>query len=136
MANTLLLKATEGKNSIFIVKYRTPIEIAAIYIQHITCLPVFQILECFNSSSRNRLRRFNLFWIKRLCDFKGFILVFSCCVGRGVHLELVSSYATTNFIKCLKKLILKKGRPKVIFSDNAEMFQVETKKLIKTKRDE
>ena len=33
---------------------------------------------------------------------KAYILLFSCSVSRSVHLELVSNFSTTEFIKCFK----------------------------------
>ena len=38
-------------------------------------------------------------------DLKACILLFSCCVSRALHLELVANLSTTEFIKSLKRLI-------------------------------
>ena len=49
-------------------------------------------------------------------DLKAYILLFLCSVSRAVYLELVPNI-TSEFIRCLKKLIARRGIPKVIYSD-------------------
>ena len=53
-------------------------------------------------------------------DLKAYILLFSCTVSTGVHLELVSNLSTTEFVKSFKKLISRRGNPNIIYSDNRE----------------
>ena len=60
-------------------------------------------------------------------DHKAYILLFSCSVSWAVHWELVSNLTTTQFIKSFKKLISRRVKPNIIYSDNAKTFETETK---------
>ena len=46
---------------------------------------------------------------------------------RAVHLELIPDTTTQEFIKCLKRLIARRGKPSTIYSDNAKSFQAAAK---------
>ena len=61
---------------------------------------------------------------------KAYIALFSCCVTRAVHLELVEDLSTGTFRRCLRRFIAKRGMPVLIVSDNAKTFQ-ETEKALK-----
>ena len=67
---------------------------------------------------------------------KAYILLFSCSVSRAVYLELVPSLTTSEFIRCLKRLIARTGRPKIIYSGNAKTFIAGAKLLQKINKDE
>ena len=60
---------------------------------------------------------------------KAYILIFSCSVSRAVHLELISNTTTKEFVKCLKRLVARRGKPTTIYSDNAKSFQAAAKWL-------
>ena len=60
---------------------------------------------------------------------KAYILIFSCSVSRAVHLELISNTTTKKFVKCLKRLVARRGKPTTIYSDNAKSFQAAAKWL-------
>ena len=62
-------------------------------------------------------------------ESKAYILLFSCSLSRAVHLELTPNLTTNEFIKCFKRLIARRGRPKTVYSDNAKTFQVAAKWL-------
>ena len=64
-----------------------------------------------------------------------YILLFSCSVNRAVPLELVSSLTTTEFIKSFKRLISRRGKPNIIYSDNAKTFKAGAKWLNGINRD-
>ena len=53
---------------------------------------------------------------------KAYLPIFSCSLLRAVHLELVPNLETSTLILCLKRLIARRGRPTVIYSDNGSMF--------------
>ena len=59
------------------------------------------------------------------------IALFSCCVTRAVHLELVEDLSTGTFRRCLQRFIAKRGMPVLIVSDIAKTFQVTEKALKK-----
>ena len=46
-----------------------------------------------------------------------------------MHLELIPNLTANEFIKCFKRLIARRGRPKTAYSDNAKTFQAATKWL-------
>ena len=69
-------------------------------------------------------------------DFKAYILLFSCSVSRAIYLELVPKLTTSEFIRCVKRLIATRGRPKIIYSDNAKTFIAVAKLLQKINKDE
>ena len=58
---------------------------------------------------------------------KVWIYLFTCCITRATHLELVLDLSTTTFIRCLKKFTARKGVPKKIVSDNAKTFKAAAK---------
>ena len=49
---------------------------------------------------------------------KAYILLFMCSLSRAIHLELLPNQTTEEFIRSLKRLIARRGRPRIIFSDN------------------
>ena len=60
---------------------------------------------------------------------------FSFIVSRAVHVEFVSNLSTTEFIESFNKLISRRGKPKIIYSDNAKTFMAEAKWLNSINRD-
>ena len=52
-------------------------------------------------------------------EVKVYILLFSCSISRAIHLELLTNQATVEFIKALKRLVARRERPQIIYSDNA-----------------
>ena len=75
-----------------------------------------------------------IYYVKNKAISKSCIL-FSCSVSRAINLELVRNL-TTQFIKSIKRLIARRGSPKIIYSDNAKTFQAGAKWLIKINKDE
>ncbi|GBO05632.1 hypothetical protein AVEN_208559-1 [Araneus ventricosus] len=53
---------------------------------------------------------------------KFWILIITCAVYRDVHLELLMSLSTDNFILALRRFIARRGRPSIIYSDNGTNF--------------
>uniref|UniRef100_A0A5S6Q5V3 Integrase catalytic domain-containing protein n=1 Tax=Trichuris muris TaxID=70415 RepID=A0A5S6Q5V3_TRIMR len=60
---------------------------------------------------------------------KRYGLIFSCMVSRAVHLELTTSLSLSSVIQAIKRFVSRRGRPKVIFSDNGPSF-VKTAKCL------
>jgi hypothetical protein len=54
---------------------------------------------------------------------KSSFVVYTCAVYRAVHLELVTSLSTDAFLLSLRRFIARRGRPKVIYSDNGTNFE-------------
>ena len=55
-------------------------------------------------------------------EIKVYILLFTCSISRAAHLEELPNQTTGGFIKALKQLTATRGRPQVIYSDNAKTF--------------
>ena len=69
-------------------------------------------------------------------DLKAYISLFSCSVSRDVDLNLVSNFSTGNFIKSFRRLISRRGKPNIIYSDNTKIFKAREKLLNSIKRNE
>ena len=62
---------------------------------------------------------------------KCYIALFTCCVTRAVHLELVENLLTSTFVNCLRRVCSRRGTPSVMVSDNAKTFKATLKLLNK-----
>jgi hypothetical protein len=60
---------------------------------------------------------------------KCYISLFVCFITRAVHLELVSSLSTNDYLLALKRFISRRGKPREIFSDNGKVFVGAKKEL-------
>ena len=67
---------------------------------------------------------------------KAYVTLYSCSLTRGVSLELLPSLETGEFIKSLKRLIARRGRPSKVYSDNEKTFVAAAKWLNKVRKDE
>ena len=54
---------------------------------------------------------------------KVYILLFTCCVTRAVHLEITSSQGQHSLILAIRRFISRRGRCKLIISDNFKTFK-------------
>lgn len=71
--------------------------------------------------------------VNRVRDFAGplflqgggkcWICIFTCAIYRAVHLELASALSVAGFLECLRRMIARRGRPGVIYSDNGTNFR-------------
>ena len=62
---------------------------------------------------------------------KVYIALFSCCVTRAIHLELVEDLSTGAFIRALRRFSGRRGTPVLIISDKAKTFKAADKALKK-----
>ena len=69
-------------------------------------------------------------------EVKVYILLFTCSVSRAIHLEMLTNQTPGEFIKALKRLVARRGRPQIIYSDNAKTFTAAEKWIIKINKDE
>ena len=60
---------------------------------------------------------------------KVWICLFTCCVTRAVHLDIVTDLSTTTFIRCLKRFAARRGMPRKFVSDNGKTFKAAAKFL-------
>lgn len=59
-------------------------------------------------------------------DFPGkkfWILLITCAVTRAVHIELVEALSTRETLLALRRLVARRGLPKILYSDNAKGFK-------------
>nr|CAH7750739.1 unnamed protein product [Callosobruchus chinensis] len=74
------------------------------------------------------------FWIKERkgrCSrhSKCYICLFICFSTKAIHLEVVSSLSTNDFILALRRFVSRRGKPKAIYSDNGTNFVGASKEL-------
>ena len=62
------------------------------------------------------------YWISPIKEGKAYILLFSCSLTRVIHLQLLKEQTTKEFIRSLELLIVRRGHPRTIYSDNARTF--------------
>ena len=67
---------------------------------------------------------------------KAYLLLYGCSLTRAIHLEVLKSMETSEFITSLKRFIARRGRPKLIYSDNAKTFKSAAKWLGKVQQEE
>ena len=60
---------------------------------------------------------------------KAYLSMFACSLCRAVHLELLKSLEAVEFVRCLKRFIVRCGKPKLIYSDNGTTFKATDKWL-------
>ncbi len=60
---------------------------------------------------------------------KVWICLFTCCVVRAVHLDLVPDLSTAVFLRSLKRFIARRGIPIRILSDNGKTFKAAAKTI-------
>ncbi|KRZ81359.1 hypothetical protein T08_3709, partial [Trichinella sp. T8] len=58
---------------------------------------------------------------------KAYVCIFTCMTTRAVHLELLREQTTDNFLQGLRRFISRRGRPRVIQSDNFRSFKLADK---------
>ena len=69
-------------------------------------------------------------------ESKSYVVLYSCSLIRAVLLDLLPSLETREFIKSFKRLIARRGRPSLIYSDNGSTFVAAAKWLKSVRKDE
>ena len=59
----------------------------------------------------------------RKSSSNAYILLFSCCVSRAIHLEVVPDLTVESFLHGLHRFMSRRGIPKLLLSDNAKAFK-------------
>ncbi|XP_014680512.1 PREDICTED: uncharacterized protein LOC106820513 [Priapulus caudatus] len=62
---------------------------------------------------------------------KVWVCLFTCCMTRAVHLEIVTDLTTDAFLRCLRRFIGRRGTPSLVVSDNATTFRKAAKTVAK-----
>ena len=73
---------------------------------------------------------------KRNKDGKAYIILFTCSLTRAVYLELLPNQTMEEFIRSLKRLIARRGRPEKIYSDNGKTVVAAARWLYKIMKEE
>ena len=55
---------------------------------------------------------------------KCYILLFTCCFSRSIHLEITTGISSKAFLIDLRRFISKRGCPKIMVSDNFKSFKL------------
>ena len=53
---------------------------------------------------------------------KAYVIVYACSLARALHLKVLTSLETTEFLGSLKRFIACRGRPRKIYSNNGGTF--------------
>ncbi|XP_035205614.1 uncharacterized protein LOC118180658 [Stegodyphus dumicola] len=56
--------------------------------------------------------------------------IYMCAVYRAIHLELLTSLSTDNFLLAFRRFIARRGRPEIVYTDNGSNF-IGTNSLLK-----
>lgn len=73
--------------------------------------------------------------LRRISPTKGYVCVFACLVTRAIHLELVSSLTTADFLPTLSRFMSRRGQILNIYSDNGSNFVGADRELQRKFRD-
>ncbi len=69
-------------------------------------------------------------------EHKGYIILYTCSLTRGVHLEFLPNMNCDEFILSFKRYIAARGRPSKIISDNGKTFVAASKWIKRVQRSE
>ena len=69
-------------------------------------------------------------------EMKAYIVLYTCSLTRAIFLDLLPDQSMDEFLRSLKRLIARRGRPQKIFSDNSRTFVAAAKWLKKIWNDE
>ena len=64
-----------------------------------------------------------LYYKKGKREQKAYILIYACSLSRALYLDLMPDQTCDAFLRSLKRMIARKGRPDVIYSDNFSTFK-------------
>ena len=68
-------------------------------------------------------------------DRKVWICLFTCCVTRAVHFEVVPNLTAEAFLRCFRRYAARRSTPLIVLSDNAKTFKAASKELDKIMND-
>ena len=67
---------------------------------------------------------------------KIWISLFTCCVTRALHLELVPDMTTDAFLRCFRCFASQRGTPAKVISDNSHTIKAANKELARIQTDQ
>ena len=72
--------------------------------------------------------------VKPKQEGKAYLVLYACCLTRGVFLDVLPTLQTDKFLASLKKFIARRGRPRYIYSDNGSTFKAAADWLKKVRK--
>ena len=67
---------------------------------------------------------------------KSYLVLYGCSLTRAVHLEVLKTLELSEFLGSVKRFVARRGRPKIIYSDNGATFKAASKWLKQVQKDE
>ncbi|XP_074645856.1 uncharacterized protein LOC141902115 [Tubulanus polymorphus] len=64
-------------------------------------------------------------------EIKSYIALFTCMITRGIHLELTYSMNAEDFLMSFRRMMNRRGKPAIMYSDNAKTFKKSAKVMIR-----
>ena len=91
-------------------------------------------LECFKNVAMDYLGPFR---VSHRCDKdkcphgveKAYILLSTCFLSRAIHLEVTRDLTTEEWLNAFRRLVARRGKPQLLYSDNATTFRAGDKEL-------
>ena len=77
-----------------------------------------------------------IYYCSKKSEDKSYILIYTCSLTRGLHLELMPNLSCEEFLASFKRFVAVRGRPKKMISDNGKTFHAASKWIKKATRDE
>ena len=77
-----------------------------------------------------------IYYRHKKTEHKSYIILYTCSLTRGVHLELLPNMSCEEFLASLKRFVAARGRPKKIISDNGKTFHAASKWIKKATQEE
>ena len=74
--------------------------------------------------------------VKAKMEGKAYILLYTCRLTHALHLDLLPSLETKEFLRSFKRFIARRGRPETVYSDNGKSFVGAAKWINKVMSDE
>ena len=81
-----------------------------------------KLVSCSNCIESSRYCRDDFSSTKNM--YKCYILLFTCCVTRAVHLEVRVDVNSTSIILALRQFIARRGVPRLLMSHNFKSFKL------------
>lgn len=72
--------------------------------------------------------------VKPRQEGKAYLVLYACCLTRGVFLDVLPTLQTDRFLASLKKFIARRGRPRYVYSDNGSTFKAAADWLKKVRK--
>ena len=69
-------------------------------------------------------------------NYKAYILLYTCSLTLALHLDLLPSLETKEFLRSFKRFCARRGRPETLYSDNGKSFVGAAKWISKVMSDE